>query len=220
MLVIGLVECKFNQIKNIQMLIKLKTTLVIFVAITIPLVNCDDNDTIIIYEHDEQFDYELYFEYGELNTNQINFPQKVNSTTEILFQPCMTSNGSIGILTRIRDCEIGISLERFYYNSRGLYYRIGCCTLSELSVDYALILYYYNLLQVFSNQTLQFDTITFTIPEVDGERCETVPGSRGIKVTHKRCKSLIGYIEKSDRHFELAEVPNGCCPARVSGQCM
>lgn len=183
---------------------------ILLFIITIQRAKCNEN----------QFDHELYFEYGELNTNQIKLQQKANRTTDLLFQPCMTSNGSIGILTRIRDCKSGINLELFYYNTNGLYYRVGCCLLSELIVHYALIEYYYNLMEHYSEQTLQFDTITFSVPVVDGERCETKPGSRGVKVTNKRCQSLIGYIEKSDRHFHLNAVPSGCCPARLSGQCM
>lgn len=195
------------------MSINYKCVSVIFILSLNSLINCNS----ITYDND--FDYELYFEYDELNASHITIQHKVQSTREILFQPCTTDDGSTGILTRIRDCGVGIKLEQFYYNYLGLYYRIGCCVMSELNIDLALFHYYYNLMSVYSNQLLGIEVVPFTVPAVNGERCETKLGINGVQITHHRCKALIGYIEKSDRHISLSEVPNGCCPAYISGQC-
>lgn len=165
----------------------------------------------------DNFDYELYFENNEINSSLFGRTGVVSRTSARLFQPCIREDESIGLLTRVRDCLSGIVFDTLYHDKRGRYYKIGCCEMSEEKIDDVLTQNYDNIMQSFLNHELTSDVILITT-DMNGKKCNSSEGYRGIHLSHQRCASLLGYIEKGDRNFVKKPIAHGCCPINYSGE--
>lgn len=164
------------------------------------------------------FDYELYFENIE-----IEFPKNtpvaiINRTTDILYKPWPCGDGHLGLITRVHDCDEGIDFHIVFLNKTQQPYRIGCCATTEDVIEFKMKRFYEVLIEkeIGLEQSVDDYVVAFDSPMDLGTTCHTRNRVSGVRLTHNTCKTLIGYIEKSDRDFLTTQVHEGCCPIYYS----
>lgn len=183
----------------------------------------NDFDTLL------NFDDELYYNTNEINPNDYGRTAAVSQTTMRLFQPCVDENESVGILTRISDCAGNIVFDTLYHKKSGHYYKMGCCQVGEELVDDYLTKSYDNFMRNLGDNSINnarnvrgnrnFKNTSVSMIVEDGTKCVTSASRlKGIQMSHQRCKSLIGYIEKGDRNLSKPPIAHGCCPVKLSGE--
>lgn len=163
-------------------------------------------------------DDELYFDNLE-----IDFPYQVpklsvQKTTDILFRPQYCIDGKPGLLTRVRDCTNGFELNVIYQNNNQQWYRIGCCTIDEDTLEDKMASYYDLIIarEMQIDDEFDGDIVVFDTPNDLGKSCVTQNGVDGIILMHSTCQALNGYIERSDRNFKTTQIQTGCCPLHRS----